>query len=196
MQQLFDCDIIVADVSGNNPNVMWELGYAMALGKPAIPISTNVGRLPFNIREMRTIPYDARDIDHSLSHSLSVTIRRTLAPQRAPKLAGRWNSAWYLSKGRRETLYGKDPVELVDLPAGRVVGAAHNERVGAYHLEGTVGKSRIVTLTYTHDDPRSALAGGLSMGLDPEGKLMSGYWFGYLRGEKKSGGRVIWRRSR
>ena len=31
-QELRECDMCVADLSGNRCNVMWEVGYAMALG--------------------------------------------------------------------------------------------------------------------------------------------------------------------
>lgn len=52
------CKIAIVDVSSNNPNVMFELGYAMASNKPNIIISQSVEFLPFDIRNIRTIVYN------------------------------------------------------------------------------------------------------------------------------------------
>lgn len=51
------CRVAIVDVSTNNPNVMFELGYAVALNKPNIIISQSVEFLPFDIRNIRTIVY-------------------------------------------------------------------------------------------------------------------------------------------
>jgi len=49
--------LAIVDVTGNNPNVMFELGYAVAKSKPHIIISQSVDYLPFDIRNIRTIVY-------------------------------------------------------------------------------------------------------------------------------------------
>jgi hypothetical protein len=51
------CHVAIVDVTGNNPNVMFELGYAMARQKPNIIISQSADYLPFDIRNIRTIVY-------------------------------------------------------------------------------------------------------------------------------------------
>lgn len=51
------CRLAIVDVTGNNPNVMFELGYAVARAKPNIIISQSVDYLPFDIRNIRTIVY-------------------------------------------------------------------------------------------------------------------------------------------
>jgi hypothetical protein len=57
IESIRKCKIAVVDVSSNNPNVMFELGYAVAIGKPNIIISQSVEFLPFDIRNIRTILY-------------------------------------------------------------------------------------------------------------------------------------------
>jgi len=51
------CRLAIVDVTGNNPNVMFELGYAIARGKKNIIISQSADYLPFDIRNIRTIVY-------------------------------------------------------------------------------------------------------------------------------------------
>ena len=50
-------DAVVADISGRNANVMFELGFAHALGVPAIVINQEVGDAPFDIKDWRAIGY-------------------------------------------------------------------------------------------------------------------------------------------
>lgn len=50
-------DAIVVDVTKNNPNVMFELGYALGLKKSPIIISQSTDYLTFDIQNMRTIIY-------------------------------------------------------------------------------------------------------------------------------------------
>jgi hypothetical protein len=58
-------DFCVADVTGANPNVLWEAGYAHALGKPIIQISQDTGALPFDIRALRTLRYSLDELQRS-----------------------------------------------------------------------------------------------------------------------------------
>ncbi|MDB1090142.1 hypothetical protein PJ985_21535 [Streptomyces sp. ACA25] len=48
--------LVVADVSGGNPNVMYELGLRHITGKPTIHIG-EAGQLPFDIASIRTVRY-------------------------------------------------------------------------------------------------------------------------------------------
>jgi hypothetical protein len=50
--------IILADLTGKNPNVFYELGLAHALAKPAILIAETISDVPFDLRALRVIEYD------------------------------------------------------------------------------------------------------------------------------------------
>ena len=50
-------DVIVADITGLNPNVMWELGYAHALGKPVVILNQNIDASPFDLLDHRQVGY-------------------------------------------------------------------------------------------------------------------------------------------
>ena len=68
----------IADVSGNNPNVMWETGYAMALGKPTILIGQDVAKLPFDLKVHRILPYSYENLS-GLGQQLVAAIQQTLS---------------------------------------------------------------------------------------------------------------------
>jgi nucleoside 2-deoxyribosyltransferase len=50
--------ILIADCTGRNPNVFYELGIAHTLGKPVILIAQSADDIPFDIRHIRTIVYN------------------------------------------------------------------------------------------------------------------------------------------
>ncbi len=55
MRAIERSDMIVADVTNSNPNVMFELGYADALAKPIIVLNQQVDTAPFDIKNWRQI---------------------------------------------------------------------------------------------------------------------------------------------
>ncbi len=50
LTELRTASICIADLTGNKPNVMWEVGFAMALNKPVIIVTQNRAELPFDIK--------------------------------------------------------------------------------------------------------------------------------------------------
>jgi len=53
--------VLVAELTGRNPNVLYELGIAHALHRPVVLISSNEEDVPFDVRHVRVIYYDMRD---------------------------------------------------------------------------------------------------------------------------------------
>jgi hypothetical protein len=49
---------IVADCTGKNPNVFYEMGIAHTLGKPVVLITQNEDDVPFDLRHIRYIHYE------------------------------------------------------------------------------------------------------------------------------------------
>ncbi|QDU58822.1 hypothetical protein [Aeoliella mucimassa] len=50
--------LIIADISPQNPNVFYEVGYAHALNKPTILMAEKGTTLPFDVSAFRTLFYD------------------------------------------------------------------------------------------------------------------------------------------
>src|SRR5262249_23751547 len=61
------------------PNVMWELGFAMAIAKPTIVLTQNLADLPFDIKDMQTIEYRRTHLSASLAAPLQRGIVDTLS---------------------------------------------------------------------------------------------------------------------
>ncbi|QQM42009.1 hypothetical protein [Streptomyces liliifuscus] len=55
-RHLYEDDVVIADVSGGNPNVMYELGLRHTTGKLTIQIG-EFGQLPFDVAAIRTIQF-------------------------------------------------------------------------------------------------------------------------------------------
>jgi len=53
-----ECKIVLADLTGKNPNVLYELGLAHAIAKPVILIVEKMEDIPYDLRALRIIEYD------------------------------------------------------------------------------------------------------------------------------------------
>jgi hypothetical protein len=56
-------DLVVADLTGRNPNVFYELAVRHALKKPLIQIMASGEDIPFDVAGMRTVIFDIHDLD-------------------------------------------------------------------------------------------------------------------------------------
>lgn len=78
LRELHEATICIADLTYNKPNVMWEVGYAMALNKPLLLITQTLDEAPFDIRDMRIIPYVRQSLTATLQSPLAQAFRDTL----------------------------------------------------------------------------------------------------------------------
>lgn len=56
--QISRADIVVAEMTGRNPNVFYEAGYAHGLGKPVILLTKSADDIPFDLRHYPHIVYN------------------------------------------------------------------------------------------------------------------------------------------
>jgi hypothetical protein len=78
--QIAKADLIVADVTGRNPNVFYEVGYAHALGQRVILLTRQADDIPFDLKVYPHIIYEGR-IAH-LKAQLGRKVRRLLSQPR------------------------------------------------------------------------------------------------------------------
>jgi hypothetical protein len=74
VQEIRSATLCIGDLTESRPNIMWEVGYAMACDKPTILITQGTAEPPFDIRDMETLTYDR----HHLNSSLGQPLRRMI----------------------------------------------------------------------------------------------------------------------
>ena len=56
-------DLCIVDLSGLNPNVMYEYGVRVGIGKPIIAISSDSpSKMPFDVKDVRTLQYNVESV--------------------------------------------------------------------------------------------------------------------------------------
>jgi len=87
VQELTESTICIADVTDQNPNVMWEVGFAMAQNKPVLLLSQGAPPLPFDLKDMQTLFYDRTALSKTLRTPLAQAFRHTLAAYQSRTVA-------------------------------------------------------------------------------------------------------------
>jgi len=72
-----EASLIIADLTGRNPNVMYELGLAHSAKKPVIILTQSEGDIPFDVRHIRYLKYDLLNFK-ALQADLKNRIKSTL----------------------------------------------------------------------------------------------------------------------
>lgn len=63
LDALNDYDLVIADLTGHNPNVFFEIGYRTKSQKPIIHLKRRKEVIPFDVSAIRTFEYDLTDLD-------------------------------------------------------------------------------------------------------------------------------------
>ena len=58
MNQISKSDVIIGDMSGRNPNVFFEVGYAKALDKKIVLLTSEASDIPFDLKHYAHVVYD------------------------------------------------------------------------------------------------------------------------------------------
>ena len=80
-QSIQAASVLVAELTGRNANVFYELGLAHAISKPVVLLSQSIDDVPFDLRGIRTLIYDKDQPDwgQSLRADLTRSIKEVLA---------------------------------------------------------------------------------------------------------------------
>jgi hypothetical protein len=107
--QLKMADVFVVDLTGLNPNVMYELGIRQALGKPCVIIADKDQELPFDVHAFRTIKYgtDIEDVETAKTE-LTKQVKFCLSKQ------GQIESARLFNRSMNELTTERSQKEILD----------------------------------------------------------------------------------
>jgi hypothetical protein len=121
-----EADFCVADITGNNPNVMWEVGYARAMKKEVIPIRQGTEDIPFDIRADRMFTYSPRalpDLIATLKTTIA-TVAQDIAKQR-PFLGWRHDELAHLQATLKRSALSKNKPDLLEVLSAAVLASGH-----------------------------------------------------------------------
>jgi hypothetical protein len=63
IEHLLEDDLVIADLTGLNPNVFYEVAVRHAARKPIVHLITQGQEIPFDVANMRAVPYALHDPD-------------------------------------------------------------------------------------------------------------------------------------
>ena len=118
--------ICIADVTGKNPNVLYEVGIAHTLDKPTILLTQSVEQIPFDLRAFRVVIYDIEEISRArenLAGTIQEILGRRLVEAEALLQQGNARAAIletsiYFEHALRELVY-RNEAKISDLLHGR-----------------------------------------------------------------------------
>jgi SIR2-like domain len=129
--------LCIADLTGSNPNVLYEVGYAQAAGKPLVLLAEEASSLPFDIAHQRLILYgtDLEAAKAVLQRAISIVLSSSrlqeaarlfdLAHYRGAIAAG----AVVLEQRLREALAQRPPEKFARMSLGQMLRVAQQRRI-------------------------------------------------------------------
>lgn len=84
IQHVVEDPLVIADLTGRNPNVFYELAIRHAIKKPVVQIIHGSEPIPFDVAASRTIHFDHHDLD-SAAKAREEIIRQIRSAERNPK---------------------------------------------------------------------------------------------------------------
>lgn len=84
IQHVIEDPLVIADLTGRNPNVFYELALRHAIKKPVVQIIHATESIPFDIAATRTVHVDHHDLD-SAATAREEIVRQIQAVEKAPQ---------------------------------------------------------------------------------------------------------------
>jgi len=164
-EQLYEAieksDLIICDITHSNPNVMYELGYAHALRKPVILISQRSEHMPFDVRSVRMLYYDAElGRQTEFVRNLEATIQEALQhPDQfsaRPKTETAVNTVFVSYSHKDNAFLGRLRVHLKPLERQGLMDMWDDSRIDAGDqwkaaIEEALGRARVAILLVSAD---------------------------------------------
>lgn len=168
-EHVWAAQVVIAEVTGRNPNVNYELGICHTLGVPTILVTQSIADVPFDYRHRRCLVYDtsrvdwaddlrdrlARTLDAVLTHPIDEDLLRWPYDTSPASGSGRLRSG--VSAPQALFASGIDRVsELVEVSFGPRGGLVHVESNGITRTL-RCGSAIARALTERHPTERAGL---------------------------------------
>jgi hypothetical protein len=113
-----DAIVMIADLTGNNANVFYEVGLAHAIGKHVILLTSDTSDIPFDVRDIRAIRYDSGQGFRTLRNQVLTALRHSVAtlPERwgvAPRSLGALSPVRITHVQHPSTVAAGQPFEII-----------------------------------------------------------------------------------
>lgn len=89
LSSILNADICVADITGRNPNVFYELALAHAMDKPVVIMDGDKDSSPFDIKDMRALKYGL--MPDEVKKAVSQLRAKASAPDLSPEFKDMMN---------------------------------------------------------------------------------------------------------
>lgn len=122
IEYIVNADLIIADLTDNNPNVFYELGIAHTLNKKVILLTQEIEEIPFDLRAYRVIKYD--------THFSKIK----MAKNELSELARKAKSEGAFSNPVSDYSNNNIPIEASELPKGNNENVLDDDRGFIDHL--------------------------------------------------------------
>lgn len=120
-----EATLIVADITGRNPNVFLELGLSFGLEKKFILMTQSIHDLPFDVRTFNAIKYDSDNLD-DLHRKLREAISQLNPTPKASREASVFSK--HLDKAMEILEYEAPQVEQSGPAMDIIIGSKYNEQ--------------------------------------------------------------------
>jgi len=129
--QIAHADVIIADMTGKNPNVFYEVGYAHALGKHTILLTKEASDIPFDLKHLSHIVYNSKitELKSQLSKRVEYFAFQNLCPKQYDL--------------NLEIYYEGQPLSMGNVTASYPLDKLPHAKVNIYNAS---------TITYQQDD--------------------------------------------
>lgn len=161
LDALGSADIVIADVSEANPNVMYELGFVHGTQRPVILISSDLPQVPFDIASLRAIHYghDLKDLNEfrlEMEEALRTAVRDPTAFSRRPATRRDVNRLFISYSHRDRAVLDRLLVHLKPLEREGLIDAWNDTRIEAgsdwkREVEAALAHARAAILLVTAD---------------------------------------------
>ena len=135
--QIAKADIIVADMTGRNPNVFYETGYAHALNKHVILLTKTVDDIPFDLKHYAHIVYEdsITDLIPELERHVRWAIQNLgAAPVRDDTPVKLYTNGLLLEHGASVPCPSKQPTKYLAVPIDMLNSPEHSVEAVSFQL--------------------------------------------------------------